>query len=770
MTVDIGERKKAEDQPGYVAELQATLNVIPAHTWYASPSGGLTFVNKRTADYLGLPKDHPLRFGIDVGAQWDAHLPFVHPDDREETQENWSTRLRTGEGGEGSFRVRNAQGGYRWFLSRAEPLRASDGTILQWVGVNLDIDELKCAEQALRESEYKLRQIIDTIPAHVVRFQPDGAADFMNQTFSEFVGPGVGFDNLRSVVHPEDYPKRSRDWDTHVAAAEPYDIEMRLRRADGVYRWHRSRRVPLRDANGAIVNWYGAGHDVDDQKRAEQALRRSEAYLSEAQRLSHTGTWVFNATTLAYVYWSDESYRIWGFDPLEGVPNRETIRQRIHPDDRDRVYEGGEEAVRQKRDYAVAYRIVLPDGAIKYLEANSRHLFSARGELVEVFGTHVDVTERKRAEQALRESEEKFRDYAETASDWYWETDPDHKFTRLTEDERLPARGFAPVSRIGLARWEFATDVESEPEKWELHRSMLEARQPFRDFVYRAARSDGSLVYIKISGKPIYDAKGAFLGYRGTGTDMTAAMRAQKERERLRQLESDLAHMNRLSMMGELAASLAHEITQPIAAARNNARAAQNFLDMQPPDLGQVREALSCVVGDNDRAGDMIDRIRDHIKKAPPRKEQFDLNEAINEVIVLGRSAVIKNGVSVQTRLSEGLFPVHGDRVQLQQVVLNLLLNAVEAMGSTEARARELLISTEQDHRGVLVAVRDSGPGLDPSHLERVFDAFYTTKCSGMGMGLSICRSIIDAHGGRLWAEANEPRGAIFQFTLPAVP
>ena len=244
---------------------------------------------------------------------------------------------------------------------------------------------------------------------------------------------------------------------------------------------------------------------------------------------------------------------------------------------------------------------------------------------------------------------------------------------------------------------------------------------------------------------------------------------AKREREKLRQLESDLAHMNRVSMMGELAASLSHEITQPIASARNNARAAQNFLDMQPPDLGEVREALSCVVGDTDRAGDIIDRIRDHIKKAPPRKEQFDLNEAINEVIVLGRSAIIKNGVSVQTRLSEGLFPVHGDRVQLQQVVLNLLLNAVEAMGSVEAEPRELLISTEQDHTGVLVAVRDSGPGIDPSHLERVFDAFYTTKSSGMGMGLSICRSIIDAHGGRLWAEANEPRGAIFQFTLPAV-
>ena len=247
--------------------------------------------------------------------------------------------------------------------------------------------------------------------------------------------------------------------------------------------------------------------------------------------------------------------------------------------------------------------------------------------------------------------------------------------------------------------------------------------------------------------------------------DLTERKRAEQA---LRELESDFAHMNRVSMMGELAASLAHEITQPIASARNNARAAQNFLDMQPPELSEVREALTCAVGDADRAGDIVDRIRDHIKKAPPRKAGFDLNKAINEVIVLARSAIIRNGVSVQTRLVEGLLPVQGDRVQLQQVVLNLVLNAAEAMGSVEGGARELLISTEQDHSGVFVAVRDSGPGIDPTHLECVFQAFYTTKSGGTGMGLSICRSIIDAHGGRLWADANEPRGAVFQFTLPA--
>jgi len=183
--------------------------------------------------------------------------------------------------------------------------------------------------------------------------------------------------------------------------------------------------------------------------------------------------------------------------------------------------------------------------------------------------------------------------------------------------------------------------------------------------------------------------------------------------------------------------------------------------------LGEVREALSCAVGDADRAGEIIDRIREQIKKAAPRKECFDLNVAINEVIVLARSVTIRNGVSVQTRLAEGLPSVLGDRVQLQQVLLNLILNAAEAMGSMEEGARELLISTEEDQAGAVVAVRDSGPGIDPEHLDRVFDAFYTTKPSGTGMGLSICRSIIHVHGGKLWAEANEPRGAVFQFTLP---
>jgi PAS domain S-box-containing protein len=377
--------------------------------------------------------------------------------------------------------------------------------------------------------------------------------------------------------------------------------------------------------------------DITERKRAEEALRRSEAYLVEAQRLSHTGTIVFSAT--GPVYWSEESYRIWDLDPLQGLPDLETVLQRIHPDDRDRANKEAFEALHQGRNYAFEFRIVLADGTVKYLESTGHPLLSAGGQ-PEMVATHVDVTERKRA---------------------------------------------------------------------------------------------------------------------------------QEEHERLRQLEADLAHVNRISIMGELAASLAHEILHPIATARNNARAGMRFLELSPPNLGEVKEALACVVRDSDRAKDIVGRMRDHIKKAPPRREPFDLNEAIHEVIVTVGSAIDKNGVSVRTRLIKGLNPVLGDRVQVQQVVLNLILNSMEAMSSVDEGARELSISTKQGPKSdILVAVQDSGPGIDPEHLEQVFAPFYTTKTSGIGMGLSICRSIVAAHGGRLWAEASGPRGAIFQFTLPA--
>jgi signal transduction histidine kinase len=256
--------------------------------------------------------------------------------------------------------------------------------------------------------------------------------------------------------------------------------------------------------------------------------------------------------------------------------------------------------------------------------------------------------------------------------------------------------------------------------------------------------------------------------FRDFAAQATIALESTRHERQYREMQSELAHANRVATMGQLTASMAHEIKQPISAARNNARAALNFLDKSPPDVAEVREALTCIVNDADRTSDVVDRIGSLVKKAPPRKEIVDLNAAILEVTALTRGEAVKTGVTVGTQMAGELPRIRCDRVQLQQVMLNLIVNAIQAMNGVEDGNRELRISTSIEPEGVCVAVRDTGDGLRPESLSRLFEPFYTTKPDGMGMGLSICRSIIEAHGGRLWATGCEPRGALFQFTIPA--
>jgi C4-dicarboxylate-specific signal transduction histidine kinase len=268
---------------------------------------------------------------------------------------------------------------------------------------------------------------------------------------------------------------------------------------------------------------------------------------------------------------------------------------------------------------------------------------------------------------------------------------------------------------------------------------------------------------------PVLIGPAAFDEQRDQGVtfvlDLTERKRAE---ETVRRVQMELAHANRVATMGQLTASIAHEVKQPIGAAVANAQAALRFLDRRPPELEQVREALKDIVVAGDRVAEVVDRIRALIKKVPPRQACLDINEAIHEVISLTRGEAVKIGVSVQTDLADGLPLIYGDRVQLQQVTLNLIINAIEAVSGVDETTRAVVISTwRAEPDGVFVAVRDTGQGLDPASLEHLFNAFYTTKPAGMGMGLAICRSIIEAHGGQLWASANVPRGAIFQFTVP---
>jgi PAS domain S-box-containing protein len=347
-------------------------------------------------------------------------------------------------------------------------------------------------------------------------------------------------------------------------------------------------------------------------------------------------------------------------------------------------------------------------------------------------------------------------------------------------EDRIVEANDAFLQMVGYDRDELVGEgvrwTDLTPPEWRDRHARAEAElkrtgtvQPYEREYFR---KDGSRM-------PALIGSAAFDEQRDQGVafvlDLTERKRAEAEaresERRYREMQMEVAHANRVATMGQLTASIAHEVNQPIAAAVTNAQAALRWLAARPPDLDEARQALGSIVKDANRAGGVIGRIRDIVKKAPPRKDRVDINEAIREVIELTRGEVAKQGAAVQTAFGEGLPLIEGDRVQLQQVVLNLIVNAVQAMGAVEAGPRELSITTDRaEPSGVLVAVKDSGPGVAPANLEQLFAPFYTTKADGLGMGLSICRSIIEAHGGRLWVTANLPRGAIFSFTLPAHP
>jgi PAS domain S-box-containing protein len=514
--------------------------------------------------------------------------------------------------------------------------------------------------------------------------------------------------------------------------------------------------------------------DLTERKRAEDALREREAQLAEARRELRQMIDTIPIPVASYSADARRDFVNAAWKEYTGLSDEAALGTEwsvvAHPDHIAPGDKMWRDALATGKAWHTEERVRRADGEYRWFAIDRVAARDENDKIIKWYGTAYDIEDRKRAEDALRESEAKFRDYAETASDWFWEIGPDYKFALLTEN----AFGSDPAPRIGTTYWDHAIDVETEPDKWRLVQEALDSRRPFRDFVYCAAGGNGLPMYVRASGKPIFDANGKFLGYRGTGTDVTALRTAEAEarenERRYREAQLELAHANRVAAMGQLTASIAHEVNQPITAAVTNAQAALRWMGAEPPDFGEVSEALGAIIKEGSRASEVIGRIRALIKKAPPRKDAVSINDAILEVVALTRTEAANNGVLVLTQLAEGLPPVQGDRVQLQQVILNLILNAIEAISGGGEGERQVFISTGNESEGVLVEVQDTGPGLTPATLDLLFNAFYTTKAGGLGLGLSICRSIIEAHNGRLWASPNVPRGATFHFVAPAHP
>jgi PAS domain S-box-containing protein len=507
----------------------------------------------------------------------------------------------------------------------------------------------------------------------------------------------------------------------------------------------------------------------DDIRRSEAYLAESKAKLEEAQRITHVGHWEWDLATDCLI-WSDETYRIYGLRPQERPINLDALREMIHPEDRDFVFREAEGSLRSSARYDVEHRIVRSSGEVRVLNSTRAVKKDETGRPTHFYGTVQDITDRKRAEEALQvmsrdlqESKDRLEEAQRITHVGYWEWDV------LTDrinwsDETYRIYGLRPQERP----MDLATVREKiHPEDWGgVSRGLEEALSS--DALYnvecRVLRPTGEVRIIDSQGHVKRDASGQPTLMFGTVQDITDRRRAEHEREKLRQLEADLAHVNRVSTLGEMAASLAHEIKQPIAAAITSANSCIEWLAHEPPNLDRARAAAARIDKYGNRAAEIIDRIRSLYRKSPPQRELVDMNGIIQEMLTLLKAEATRYSVSMRTELSSQLPKITADRVQLQQVFMNLMLNGIEAMSDSGG---ELTIKSELEDGQLQFSVSDTGVGLPGEEVDRVFSAFFTTKPQGSGMGLAISRSIVESHGGRLWATANGGRGATFHFILP---
>jgi PAS domain S-box-containing protein len=513
-----------------------------------------------------------------------------------------------------------------------------------------------------------------------------------------------------------------------------------------------------------LTSWVDRRFAAQALERQEEKLQQSEAYLSEAQRLSHTGSFGWRIST-GDIVWSEESFRIFQYDRTT-KPTVELILQRVHPEDATLVQETIGRAAQDGKDFDFEHRLLMPDGSVKHVHVVAHAERDESGEL-EFVGAVMDTTETKRAEEALRRSESYLAEAQRLTHTGSWAWRVAGRDALHLSEEWYRIYGFDPEE--GLSAWE-KRQQRMHPEdraKWQETIDRAIGEKSDYEVELRILLPDGTVKYTHTVGHPVLNASGDVVQFVGTMIDVTERKRAEEERERLRQAHADLARVNRVTTMGELTASLAHEVNQPIAAAVTNANTCVRWLAADTPNLEEARAAAMRIVKDGTRAAEIISRIRLLFKKGTAERELVDINEVIREMLVLLRNEATRYSISVRTELEADLPQVMGDRVQLDQVMMNLIVNGIDAMKDANG-ARELTIKSQKaENDRILVSVGDTGVGLPVQQADQIFKAFFTTKSQGTGMGLSISRSIIESHGGRLWAADNSPRGASFCFSLP---
>ena len=671
-------------------------------------------------------------------------------------------------------------------LRRARDEQQETVKELQVLNETLRIEnaERRRAEDALRESEAELAKaryegqlIIDTVPVLILRHRADGVIDFVNQVGRSYSGLTATNWTRRTsaITHPDDIPQIEAMWDVALVTGEPFETEARLRRADGEYRWFATRRVPLRNDDGEVIAWYAATYDIEDRKRAEDALREREAQLAEARReleLTIDSIPVMVSTfdadgTRSFVNQTWQNYT--GHTGREATGKGLNSSVYYHPDDVRRFENAWRVSQAKGEMLSIDVRTRRADGVYRWYTMRRAPRRDDKGNIVKWYSVGVDVEDQKAAENALRRSETQlanaerelrltldsipalvWRAGLEGSPDFLNQPALDYTGLSLDQAETGWPRAFHPDDRKGmLVKWT-AIRASGMP-------GGLEAR---------LRRFDGEYRWFSFQAVPLRDESGNIVKWYGSSTDIEERKRAESA---LHDARTALAHASRVTMLGEISATIAHEVNQPLAAIITNGQACLRFLRHETPDLEDVRGALEWIVKDGNRASGIIQRVRGLLKNTGIQKTPLDVNDVIGEVAALLQRELDAQDVILRLELAPALPPAIADRVQIQQVIINLTMNGVDALQAINDRPRGLLVRSSRNEAGqVVVAVKDSGVGISLENASRVFDPFFSTKPGGLGIGLSICRSIIEDHGGRLWtSDDRDGPGATFQFSLP---
>jgi len=709
---------------------------------------------------------------------------IVHPDDRESLYGNVDKDLAAGMLPDAEFRIVLANGEVRtiqaltskhWSAPADHPTRDPADLSHKLFGTMQDITDRKREEQERQALSRKLQESKAWLEeaqrvAHIGYWIWDldkNQVIYSDETCRIFgLPPQEGPIDLEIVserIHPDDRERVFRQAEEAIRSGTRVDTVHRIVRPDGEVRTIEALGDLKKDASGRPYQMFGTTQDITERKRAEEALQRSQFYLSAGERIAHIGSWAFNDSGY---YWSEELYKIYALDPKDGVPTVDRYLALIHPQDRAAVAESIRLMLDEHRGFDQIERIIRPDGQLRYIRAVAVPIVE-QGFFKGFIGTTMDVTEQELLAEELRREQTYLAQAQSLVQIGSWATNFATGRIHHISDETFRLHGFDPSEGpVSLERFFNTLHPEDEPAVKAIIENAIQTRTDYDIREFRICRADdGRIRFLRTIGHRNPSSEPG--EYVGITMDVTERKRAEEERERLRQLEAELAHINRVNMMGELAAALAHEIKQPIAASITSSNALLRWLAHDPPDLERARATAARIEQDANRAADVINSLQSFYRTGTPAERHIvDVKETIGEMTGLLRGEADRHSIKIHTELGADTPNILANRVQLQQVFMNLMLNAIEAMKDTGG---ELTIRSRANPEGrLIVSISDTGIGLPAQSTEQIFDPFHTTKPQGTGMGLTITRSIVESYGGRVWATANERAGATFHFVLPS--